>query len=73
MSITETTTRWPIEAVLDACANPPVTVFAARLGISTRTVWRWHHTGLSDTQADTIAVTLGYHPANIWPHWYRAQ
>ncbi len=73
MTITETTTRWPLDAVLDACANPPVTVLAARLGISTRTIWRWHHTGLSDTQADTIAVTLGYHPANIWPHWYRSQ
>lgn len=64
-----TDVRWPLAAVLDVCAHPPATVLADQLGVSVRTIWRWHHTGLNDAQADRVAVTLGYHPANIWPHW----
>ena len=37
-----------------------------------RTVQRWRHQGLSARQADRAAVRAGFHPANIWPHWYRA-
>lgn len=72
MTITDATAnaRWPLDAVLDACANPSAGVLAARLGVSTRTIWRWRHSGLSDAQADHIAVALDYHPAIIWPDWH---
>lgn len=72
MTITDSTTNppWSLDAVLDACANPSAAVLAVRLGVSTRTIWRWHNSGLSDVQADRIAVALDYHPANIWPDWH---
>ncbi len=68
---TLTTVRWPLEPLMEAAGHPAAGTLAARAGVTARTVWRWHHRGLTDTQADRTAVALGYHPANIWPDWYR--
>ncbi len=62
--------RWPIAPLLTATGHPPATQLAARIGVSVRTIWRWHHTGLDDCQADRAAVALGFHPANIWTTWH---
>lgn len=62
--------RWPLAPLLDAAGHPPVHDLATRVGVTSRTVWRWHHTGLTDTQADHAAIALGYHPANIWIEWH---
>jgi lambda repressor-like predicted transcriptional regulator len=62
--------RWPLGPLLDVAGHPPARILAAQVGVSPRTVWRWHHLGLSDLQADRAAVALGWHPANIWPHWH---
>ena len=67
---TLTALRWPLQPLLDAIAHPPVSTLAVRVGVSSRTVWRWHHNGLTDHQADRVAIALGYHPANIWHDWH---
>ncbi|MEZ5278986.1 MAG: helix-turn-helix domain-containing protein [Acidimicrobiales bacterium] len=61
--------RWPFAPLMAATGNPTITALARRLGVSPRTVSRWRRAGLSDHQADNAAVTLGYHPLNIWPDW----
>ena len=67
---TLTAVRWPLQPLLDATAHTPVSTLAVRVGVSARTVWRWHHTGLTDHQADRAAIALGFHPANIWHDWH---
>lgn len=43
---------------------------AELLDISPRTVHRYRRTGLSAMQADRIAVSAGFHPAEVWPDWW---
>lgn len=66
---TLTRVRWPLAPLLVAAGHPPVAHLAQQIGVATRTVWRWHHRGLTDTQADRAAIALGLHPANVWTHW----
>ena len=40
------------------------------LDISPRTVHRYRKGGLSAIQADRIAVSAGFHPAEVWPDWW---
>lgn len=42
------------------------------LGVTPRTITRWATHGLNDTHADQAAITLGTHPACIWPGWDEA-
>ncbi len=42
---------------------------ARALGTSRKQLARWADYGLDIVQADRVAVWLGYHPAEIWPHW----
>lgn len=65
-----TTVRWPLAPLLIAAGHPSADVIAMQLGVSPRSIWRWHHRGLTDRQADRAAIALGYHPANIWPDWH---
>ncbi len=37
--------------------------------VSTR-VGRWYQRGLTDAEADNLAVSLGHHPVDIWPEWF---
>lgn len=39
---------------------------AAEVGVHSRTVKRWRHTGLTWDHADKAAIRLGSHPALIW-------
>ncbi len=65
-----TATRYPF-ADLEAHLNPVTTrTLAERLGVSTRTVWRWRASGLNQTQADHAAVAVGLHPGTVWPTWW---
>jgi hypothetical protein len=43
--------------------------FASRSTASTR-VHHWYRRGLSDYEADMLAVSLGHHPVDIWPEWF---
>jgi hypothetical protein len=57
--------RWPIEPLLATGVTPAQ--LRARLGGAG--YQRATVDGLSDQQADRIAIALGHHPANVWPDW----
>ena len=61
--------RWPLAPLRVAAGATTNAALARSLGVSVRTVWRWHHHGLTDTQADHAAIALGLHPAIVWPDW----
>lgn len=44
---------------------------AARLGVSKRTADRWlkPDATVRTGSADRIAMSAGFHPANVWPEW----
>ncbi len=66
------TTRFSI-ADLEAHLGPESTAMIARsLGVSTRTVWRWRSTGLTELQADRAAIAAGLHPGTVWDTWWAA-
>lgn len=60
------TARWPFAPLMAATGHPTIAALVRRLGVDRRTVGRWRQRGLTDHQADSAAVTLGYHPLNIW-------
>ena len=62
--------RWPLGPLGAAAGTTTNAALARRLGVSVRTVWRWNHHGLSDTQADHGAIALGLHPVLVWPDWF---
>lgn len=39
-------------------------------GYSARAVHHWREHGISEPVADRIAISLGAHPATIWPEWF---
>jgi hypothetical protein len=43
---------------------------AQRLGVSTRTVWRWRADGLTAIHADRVACACGLHPGIVWADWW---
>ncbi len=67
------TVRWPVEPLITAAGSPPASELAARIGVSARTIWRWHHNGLTDEQADRAAIAIDQHPAIIWDHWHHME
>jgi len=58
--------RWPLEPLLATTGVTPTQV-RARLGGAG--YLRAETDGLSDRQADRIAIALGHHPANVWDDW----
>ena len=72
MTGTANAVRWPIEPLLAVTGRPSAARLAVRLNVNTRTIWRWHHRGLTDHQADRAAIAIDLHPANIWPDWFNA-
>ena len=47
----------------------PPAVFAAKLGVRERQLFRWIEYGLTERQADELALRVGYHPCEVWPDW----
>jgi len=43
---------------------------AADLGVSHRTLVRWIEDGIPMFAADRAAVSLGFHPSNVWLDWF---
>lgn len=75
--------RYPLQPLLDAfgtvntragARNMEVdcttAALAEMMGVSPRAIHRWRAEGLSELTADRAAVTLGLHPASIWPEWW---
>ncbi len=58
-------------ALLDLTPGDSDVDKARELGVSYRTVMRWRHNGhrLNPWAADRLAVTIGRHPAEVWPDY----
>ena len=62
-----------ISRLLEA-ADGNVSEVAAVLRLDRSTVYRvMRGTRLRYDAADTIAVALGRHPVELWPHWYQPE
>lgn len=60
-------------ALLEADRPPTVRNLAALIGADPRTVHRYlAGCSCTRTQADRIAIRLGLHPLNLWPHYHGA-
>ena len=65
-------TRLPFDDLHREAGREPIPRLAERLGYSTRTLQRWQTNGVPESKADSAAISLGSHPANVWPdRWYR--
>lgn len=40
------------------------------LGVSVRSLHRWRRTGLTERQADVLAIRAGSHPGELWSDWW---
>jgi plasmid maintenance system antidote protein VapI len=58
----------PVDSVL-ARRGLTVTAAAALFGVDRAQVNRWRRVGLSDVQADRVAVALGLTPGELWAEW----
>ena len=57
--------------VLTVDQSPPTMGdMAMMLGVSRRNLIRWSFEGIPERSADRAAVTLGLHPAELWPEWW---
>ncbi len=56
---------------LSALGESNLTLLSAQTGINLRTLNRWKTNGVPLFAADRIAVSLGTHPALVWPDWYQ--
>lgn len=78
-------TRYPLAPLATAAGIPPHTLgthdrgldhpigtalLAQRLHLTVRTIRRYNTHGLTALQADRAAITIGTHPALIWPDWW---
>lgn len=59
-----------LASLLEVAGEPSPHRFAIRLGISGSTITRARDHELTWQQADTWACRAGFHPAEVWPHWY---
>lgn len=46
------------------------TALAVAVGIGRRWVRRYRDIGLTEAQADRWATRCGFHPGDIWAHWW---
>lgn len=63
--------RYDLAPLLEALRLPPdaLTQLADRLGTDERHIRRARTTGLRWDAAERHAITIGHHPATLWPHW----
>jgi hypothetical protein len=45
---------------------------ALRIGVNREMIRRYRRLGVDPFEADRLAVSLGMHPATIWPEWWTA-
>ena len=63
-------TRFPLADLEAHLGQGSTTTVAQRLGVTTRTVWRWRSAGLTELQADRAAIAAGLHPGTVWDTWW---
>ncbi len=62
--------RFAFDAIEAHLGPASTATIAMRLGVSARTVWRWRASGLTELQADRVAVAAGLHPGSVWDTWW---
>lgn len=76
--------RYPLAPLLsyapvgDEGPATPAGVLAARLALNCShsaeairlRIRRWSTSGLSEAEADVVAVVLSLHPGQVWPEWW---
>ena len=62
--------RYPLAPLRHAAEEPNNSALARRLGITYRSVIRHQADGMSLWRADALAVSLGFHPCEVWAYWY---
>lgn len=61
---------WPLDALLRAAGIKTTTELAKRLRVSGTTIKDAAARQLTDERADSWAIRLGLHPAEVWPDWW---
>lgn len=61
---------FPLQALEEALGSPPTGAVAVLLGLHPNQVRRWRDTGLTDDQADRLAVHVGLHASEVWEQWW---
>lgn len=62
--------RFPVEPLLERADCPNLVQLAHRLGVHRQQVAQYRSRGLSERQADRVAIALGFHPIEIWPDYW---
>lgn len=62
-----TAPRYEFEPLARAAGGGSARDLAERLGVTSRTIFRWKADGIPDVQADRAAIAIGQHPALLWP------
>jgi hypothetical protein len=62
--------RFPMASLESRLGCTTAAELARMLCVCPRTVHRYRSHGLNPTQADRVAVAVGYHPAEVWPDWW---
>lgn len=63
------TTRYSLEALLEALGPVALSEVARSLGVSTRWVYNRRRRGFTWIEADEVAVHFGHLPWQVWPEW----
>lgn len=60
---------YPLEPLLAKMGNPTAGPASRALGISGDSFKRYQANGLTEDQADRLAVRAGFHPLEVWDDW----
>lgn len=63
---------WPFAPLERAAGADSIRTLAIALHTYERRICRWRAEGLTDREADQLAIFVGSHPALIWPGWHAA-
>lgn len=61
--------RLPFAPLEQTVGAPNTCRLAMVLGVHPRQVYRWRSYGVTEVQADELAIAVGVHPAEVWPDW----
>lgn len=65
--------RLPLAPLFEAARTTCQAELARCIGVNRRVLARWVVRGsVPAARADSCAVRLGFHPANLWPEWWTA-
>lgn len=62
--------RWPFQPLMDAAKTTNLVVLGETLGVHPRQLTRWRSYGVTDEQAEHLAMRLGLLPDAVWDDWF---